>query len=95
MSNDLEQLNAKESKTDIICRLIKEVDAGFVASTSAADALEFRREQYGLDRKDYCYILSISVNHYGEILKGKRELPKSLIRNANIIGVPLESLVHG
>mgnify|MGYP000672235569 CR=1 FL=1 len=83
-----------ETKTELICRLIKEVDAGVEAS-SAAEALEFRREQYGLSRKDFCYILSIGVGHYSEIINGKRSVPMSLARRANAIGVPLKSLVHG
>ena len=85
----------KERKTELICRLIKEADAGLTPTVTAAEALEFRRDQYGLDRKDFCYILSISQSHYSEIINGKRSAPISLIRRANAIGVPLESLVHG
>lgn len=84
----------KESKADLICRLIKEVDNG-VEANSAAEALEFRRDQYGLSRKDFCYILSIGTSHYSEIINGKRPVTIILARNASTIGVPLDSLIHG
>ena len=82
-------------ESELICRLIKEVDEGKHVDVSAAEALEFRRDQYGLDVKDFCYILSISKGHYSEIINGKRNPPLSLIRNAASIGVPLETLVFG
>lgn len=83
-----------ETKAELICRLIEEVDAG-VESNSAAEALEFRRDQYGLSRKEFCDVLSIGESHYSEIINGKRSVPMSLARKANAIGVPLKSLVHG
>ena len=95
MTMDDADINTPESKVDIICRLIKEVDKGFSCDVSAAEALEFRRDAYGLSVKDFCYILSISKSHYSEVINGKRQPPISLIRKAHSIGVPLQSLVYG
>ena len=95
MDKELDDLNKPESKTDIICRLIKEVDRGVPCEVSVGEALEFRREAYGLSVKDFCYILAIGKTHYSEIINGKRNPPISLVRNANLIGVPLNSLLYG
>ena len=94
-NKELQRLNEPESKTDIICRLIKEVDKGVPCEVSAGEALEFRREAYGLSVKDFCYVLSIGKTHYSEIINGKRRPPINLVRNANCIGVPLNSLLYG
>lgn len=84
----------EESKEDLIRRLKREVAEG-VEANSAGEALEFRRDQYGLTRDEFCEILSIGVDHYSEIIDGKRPTPMTLVRKANAIGVPLSSLVHG
>lgn len=63
-------------------------------SVSVADALEFRREQYGLTRTEFATILSMQRSHYNEVLNGKRALPLNAIRRAFALGVPAKVLLQ-
>lgn len=58
-----------------------------------ADALEFRRDQYGLSQADFAFVLGIQPSHYSEVINGKRSLPMTAMKAAYKIGVPAEILL--
>lgn len=55
---------------------------------SIRDAVEFRREAYGLTQRDWAIVLGMQQSHYSEFVTGKRELPKSAMAAAFEYGVP-------
>ena len=59
---------------------------------SIIDAVEFRRDQYGLTARDWAFILGISQGHYSEFAHGKRDLPKKSMAKAFEYGVPAAAL---
>jgi antitoxin component HigA of HigAB toxin-antitoxin module len=59
---------------------------------SQIEAVEFRREQYGLNSSEMAQVLGIARSHYSEFVLGKRQLPITAIIRAFAIGVPAESL---
>ena len=78
----------------MILRLLAEAEAGKVCDVSISDALEFRRDQYGLTRSQFAALLGLGLNHYGEIISGKRGIGKTAMRRAYAIGVPAEVLLQ-
>ena len=85
---------SKEPKPTMILRLLAEAQAGKKARVSIPDALEFRRDQYGLTRTEFAALLGLGLNHYGEIINGKRGIGKTAMRRAYAIGVPAEVLLQ-
>lgn len=58
------------------------------------DALEFRRDQYNLTKREMAETLGIGYTHYIEIMKGTRELSLNGRINAARIGVPPKTLLE-
>ncbi|WP_157385878.1 helix-turn-helix domain-containing protein [Methylosarcina fibrata] len=94
MSTNLVELNRREPKPTMILRLLAEVQAGKAVSVSIADALEFRREQYGLTQSEFAAILGLQKGHYSEIVNGKRKLPIGATKRAYALGVPADVLLQ-
>lgn len=61
---------------------------------SVIDAMEFRREAYGLSCRQWSAVLGMQQSHYSEFVNGKRELPKSAMVEAYAYGVPAECLLQ-
>lgn len=59
---------------------------------SVRDAVEFRREQYGLNQIEWSKILGMSQSHYSEFASGTRALPKKAMARAYEFGVPADCL---
>ena len=59
---------------------------------STIDAVEFRRNAYGLDCRQWSAVLGIAASHYSEFVDGKRLLPRSAMAMAYAYGVPAEAL---
>lgn len=57
------------------------------------EALEFRREQYGLTQREFARLLGMGHTHYSEFANGKRQLPRKAMGNAYRIGVPADVLL--
>ncbi len=89
----LKALNTPESKEHLIGRLLVE-SRGKPASVSVSTALEFRRQQYGLSCDEFAFILGVRPSHYNEVINGKREIPKAMMRRAFAIGVPADILLQ-
>lgn len=84
---ELEKLNRKESKAACLKRLAAEIQNAKI-KISAAVAVEFRRDAYGLTASEMARILGVSKSLYSEFSNGKRELPKKAMIRAIVIGVP-------
>jgi antitoxin component HigA of HigAB toxin-antitoxin module len=94
MHTDLEELNKREPKPILILRLMAEAQTTRPDLPSVADAVEFRRDQYGLTRREFAAVLGLSPGHYREIINGKRRLPIGATKRAFAIGVPAEVLLQ-
>jgi len=90
----LEPKPAQEPKPARILRLLAEAQKLRTHDTTLAEALEFRREAYDLSRSEFAAILGLALGHYGEILSGKRDIPKGAMRRAYAIGVPAGALLQ-
>jgi antitoxin component HigA of HigAB toxin-antitoxin module len=78
----------------MILRLLTEAQIGKAVDVSVADALEFRRDQYGLTQSEFAAVLGMQKSHYSEVLSGKRRLPLEATKRAFAIGVPAEVLLQ-
>lgn len=59
---------------------------------SIVEALEFRRNQYGLTQTEWATVLGMGQSHYSEFVSGERSLPKHAMAAAFHYGVPAECL---
>lgn len=55
---------------------------------SIVDAVEFRRDQYGLTQRDWAKIIGIQAGHYSEFKQGKRKLTLNQAAKCFYYGVP-------
>ena len=62
------------------------------AMPTVIEAVEFRRDAYGLDCRQWAAVLGMAPSHYSEFINGKRPLPKRAMTNAFAYGVPAEAL---
>lgn len=90
----LAELNKREPKPAMVLRLLNEAQIGKPVDVSVADALEFRRDQYGLTQREFAAILGMYPGHYSEVVNGKRNLPLEATKRAFAIGVPAEVLLQ-
>lgn len=74
-------------------RLMAEATAEYTGP-SVVDALEFRRDQYGLTKADFALLIGMHKSHYSEFVAGKRSLPKNAMCRAARIGVPMSILLQ-
>jgi antitoxin component HigA of HigAB toxin-antitoxin module len=87
-------LNVAEPRPAMILRLLTEAQAGKSSDVSLADALEFRRDQYGLKAAEFAAILGLTPPKYSEIVNGARNMPLNARIRAFAIGVPAEVLLQ-
>ena len=92
MADPQSELNAPEPLPQLLARLYAEA-AGKPQSITAVDALEFRRDAYGLNQQQWAALLLIGQSHYSEFVKGRRPLPKIAIKRAYALGVPADVLL--
>ena len=59
---------------------------------SIIDAVEFRRDAYGLTQKNWAFVLGVQPSHYSEFINGKRRLPVAAMARCFEHGVPAEFL---
>lgn len=83
-----------EPKPAMILRLLTEAQAGKSCDVSIADALEFRRLQYGLKASEFAAILGMTSQKYSEVINGKRNMPLNARIRAFAVGVPAEVLLQ-
>ncbi len=87
-------LNATEPRPAMILRLLAEAQVGKACDVSITDALDFRRDQYGLSRTEFAAILGMTAAHFSEVMAGKRNLPLNARIRAFAVGVPAEVLLQ-
>ena len=95
MINDeeLKQLNVKELKQSIINRLTIEANNGIKSDVSAIEAVRFRMEQYGLNKKEFGGIIGISEYIFLDFLNGYIKMPKRAVVKCIAIGVSYKALL--
>jgi transcriptional regulator with XRE-family HTH domain len=87
----MNEIYKRESRDELICRLI---NTKVKSPVKLTDALEFRRKQYDLTKRDFAFLLGIKSGNYIEILKGVRKrLPIDATKRAYAIGVPVDVLL--
>lgn len=59
---------------------------------SVVDAVEFRRDAYGLTQRDWSKVIGINQSHYSEFVHGKRTLTLRQAARCFEFGVPAECL---
>lgn len=94
MHTDLEALNKREPKHILILRLLAEAETPKEGLPSVVDAVEFRRDQYGLTRSEFAAVLGLAPGHYSEFINGQRALPPKAMKRAFAIGVPADVLLQ-
>ena len=82
----LAEREAREPRPAMILRLLAEAQAGVKCEVSMVDALNFRREQYGLSWAEFGMLLGLSAQHMSEVKNGKRRLPIGALKRAYAIG---------
>jgi len=87
-------LNEAEPRPAMILRLLSEAQQGQPCAVSIAEAMEFRRHQYGLKASEFAAILGLTAPHYSEMASGKRNFPLNARIRAYAIGVPAEVLLQ-
>ena len=90
----LERLVRQEPKPAMILRLLTEAQIGKETDVRITDALEFRRDQYGLTQREFAAILGLQNTHYSEIISGKRRMTLGATKRAFAIGVPADVLLQ-
>lgn len=90
----LAEREAREPRPAMILRLLAEAQAGVKCEVSMVDALDFRREQYGLSWAEFGMLLGLSAQHMSEVKNGKRRLPIGALKRAYAIGVPADALLQ-
>lgn len=91
---ELKALNRREPKPAMILRLLAEAQNGVKCEVSLKDALDFRRDQYGLTSTEFAMLLGMSAAHYSEARSGRRKLPIGAVKRAYAIGVPADALLQ-
>lgn len=87
-------LNSAEPRPAMILRLLSEAQTGKACDVSIIEALEFRRDQYGLRASEFAAILGMTPTHFSEVMAGKRNMPLNARIRAFAIGVPAEILLQ-
>lgn len=82
----------KEALPVLMARLMTQA-CGKRHRVSLADALEFRRDQYGLTAAQFAGVIGMSPTHYSEVISGKRDIPIKAAKRAFAIGVPADVLL--
>lgn len=90
----LDRNAGQEPKPAMILRLLTEAQIGTACDVRVSDALEFRRDQYGLTQREFAAILGLQNTHCSEIISGKRRLPLGATKRAFAIGVPADVLLQ-
>ncbi len=84
------------AELDRIAALVEEYEESRhrIAPPSVAAALEFRMDQQGLSQADVAALTGIAKSRVSEILSGKREPSKQMIRRLHeALGIPLQHLL--
>lgn len=84
----------REPKPAMILRLLTEAQAGVKCDVTLVQALEFRREAYGLNKRDFAALLGFSLARYSDVCSGRRRLPLDATKRAYAIGVPADALLQ-
>ena len=94
MADDIAEIKRYAASKTTYARLESELAAIKPPDVSINDALEFRRDQYGLKQYQFARLLGLSPSHYSDMLAGRRHITKEAIRRAFALGVPIDVLLQ-
>lgn len=83
----------KENESHVMSRLFLEI-ASSTSYVSVGDALEIRRKEHGLNRRNFSLLLGLQESHYSEVVNGKKRLSLNATKRAYAIGVPAAILLQ-
>jgi transcriptional regulator with XRE-family HTH domain len=83
----------KENESHVMSRLFLEI-ASSTSDISVGDALEIRRKECGLNRRNFSLLLGMRESHYSEVVNGKKRLSLNATKRAYAIGVPAAILLQ-
>lgn len=78
----------------LLASLLKQANTAQGSKVTQAEAVEFRRYQYGLTQTDMPLVLGMHKSHYSEFIHGHRALTVAQIRRAVLVGVPVSALLN-
>jgi HTH-type transcriptional regulator/antitoxin HigA len=95
MENDPEPVSEEGEELELLCLLVGryEEEKYPMDPPDPISAIKFRMEQAGLKAKDLVPYIG-SPGKVSEVLSGRRELSKAMIRNLVGLGIPAEVLLQ-
>jgi HTH-type transcriptional regulator/antitoxin HigA len=95
MENDPEPVSEEGEELELLCLLVGryEEEKYPMDLPDPISAIKFRMEQAGLKAKDLVPYIG-SPGKVSEVLSGRRELSKAMIRNLVGLGIPAEVLLQ-
>ena len=94
MADDIAEIRQYAASKTTVERLKAEIAAVKPPDVSINEALEFRRDQYGLKQYEFARLLGMTPTHYSDMMAGRRRITKEAIRRAFALGVPIEVLLQ-
>ncbi len=79
------------ARKTLVAELMAKASRPFDGPTVVA-AVEFRRDQYGLNESQMAQVLGLPRSHYCEFVAGRRGLSHQAMMRAFVVGVPAECL---
>lgn len=87
MRNREEMYQRKAYVAELMARSLRPFDG-----PSVVGAVEFRRDQFGLNDSEWAQVLGMAKQHYSDFKAGRRSLPITAMVRAFALGVPAECL---
>lgn len=87
MKNREDLYKRKAMVAELMARSLRPFDG-----PSIIGAVEFRREQFGLNDSEMAQVLGMAKTHYSDFKAGRRNLPIPAMVRAFALGVPAECL---
>lgn len=83
---------AMYARKTLVAKLMAEANRPLIEGPTTVGAVEFRRDQYGLNDSEWATVLGMTRGHYCDFKHGNRSLPLSAMVRAFALGVPAECL---
>ena len=87
-----ERIKIKKERQKFIDNLKKRANKN-VKTLSVIEAVEYRRDQYGLTCNEMAEIIGIHKSKYSEFMNGKKPLSVKTLKKLYYIGVPAKCLL--
>ena len=84
---------SKINENQVMSKLLLKI-ASSTNDVSVGDALELRRKECGLSRRNFSYLLGLQEGNYSMVVNGKKQLSLNATKCAYAIGVPAAILLQ-